>query len=122
MEVNIDTAMGGDVVIIELSGGLAASSVEQFRGHITKLMEKGFVYILVDMTNVDFIDSSGLGACMAAHKQLAETKGMVIFGMLGKEVLKIFRITRADKKLHITAIKNEGIKRLYSKRMEGAQK
>ena len=122
MEFNISTEMGGDIVIIDLVGSLVASSIEEFRSQVSKLIEKKYYFVLLDMSNVDFMDSSGLGACMAIQKQVTERNGMVIFAALSEQVKKIFRITKAEQKLNIAPTKQEGVKTMYERLMEKRQK
>ena len=122
MEFNISTEMGGDIVIVDMVGSLVASNVEEFRSQVSRLIGKKYCYILLEMSNVDFMDSSGLGSCMAAHKQLSEKSGMVVFAKPSEQVKKIFRITKAEQRLNIVPTKNDGIKSLYEKMMGSKQK
>jgi len=116
MEFNI--GMDGDVVILGAAGDLVASTAEEFKSQISKLADKNFVNILLDMSNVNFMDSSGLGSCIAAHKLLDGKNGIIVFAQPNDSVSKIFRITRADQKLNIVSSKLEGIKRLHEKMIE----
>ena len=51
--------------------------------------------ILLDLHKVDFIDSSGLGAIVAAMKQLDDHQRLDLSG-LTPNVEKVFRLTRMD--------------------------
>ncbi|MEQ6249774.1 STAS domain-containing protein [Sulfitobacter sp. HNIBRBA3233] len=51
--------------------------------------------VLLDLNHVDFIDSSGLGAIVAAMKQLAPDRRLLLAGMTAT-VDKVFRLTRMD--------------------------
>jgi anti-sigma B factor antagonist len=104
--------MDGDVVIMDLSGDLVASSAESLKAQVVKLSEKKFKYILAEMSKVGFMDSSGLGACMAIHKMLNEKSGLVVWAKPSETVGKVYRLTRADKKLTIAASRQEGLKAL----------
>lgn len=108
MEINI--SMEGDVVIMDASGDLVASTAEVFKSQVAKLREKNFNFILADMSKVGFMDSSGLGACMAVHKSVAEKGGKIVWAKLGDAVGKLFRITKADQKLAVAATRQDGIK------------
>lgn len=52
--------------------------------------------IILDLTNVDFVDSSGLGAIVAALKQLGSGQKLEL-AALSPTVAKVFRLTRMDK-------------------------
>ncbi len=51
--------------------------------------------IILDMAQVDFIDSSGLGAVVAAMKQVGGGKVLELAG-LSPTVQKVFQLTRMD--------------------------
>lgn len=51
--------------------------------------------VVLDLGQVDFIDSSGLGAIVATMKHLAPTRSLVLAG-LTPAVDKVFRLTRMD--------------------------
>lgn len=52
--------------------------------------------VLLDLSNVIFIDSSGLGAVVAVMKLLGPERPLELAGLTGN-VEKVFRLTRMDK-------------------------
>lgn len=120
MEFNI--GMEGDVVIIDIKGDLVASTAEEFKSQVSKLGEKKFYFILADLSNVNFMDSSGLGSCMAIHKSLSEKNGALVLARPTEGVAKVFRITRADQKLKVVPTKQDGIKAVQDAVLEGRKK
>lgn len=107
MEINLGS-MGSDVVVIGLVGDLVAGTAEELKRQVDKLLQKNFNQILVELANVNFMDSSGLGACMALHKMVGEHKGKIVFVKPNETVAKVFRITRADQKLALVKSNSEG--------------
>ena len=63
------------------------------RGHSTT--ENGPDRVILDLSEVKFIDSSGLGAIVAAMKQLGQGRKLDLAG-LTPMVDKVFRLTRMD--------------------------
>ena len=59
------------------------------------LTEESEGTVLLDLGQVTFIDSSGLGAIVAAMKNLAPAHKLVLAG-LTPPVDKVFRLTRMD--------------------------
>ncbi|MFP4327259.1 MAG: STAS domain-containing protein [Paracoccaceae bacterium] len=51
--------------------------------------------VILDLSAVDFIDSSGLGAIVAAMKQLGDQRKLELAG-LTPGVERVFRLTRMD--------------------------
>lgn len=120
--MKINMGMDGDIVVMELVGNLVASTAEQVKAQIAKLTQKGFKHVILELGGVDFMDSSGLGACMAMHKSLLEKEGMLVCVRPSDAVAKVFRITKADQKLSIASARRDALKTLNAKILEDAKK
>jgi len=66
-----------------------------FKDSVRELTEDGPNRIVVDMSGVDFIDSSGLGAVVAVMKQAGENTSFEL-AILSQTVAKVFKLTRMD--------------------------
>lgn len=66
-----------------------------FKDRMRELCIDGPERIVLDMTQVGFIDSSGLGAVVASMKQLGKGKNLELAG-LSPAVRKVFKLTRMD--------------------------
>lgn len=67
----------------------------QFKDTMRGLTESGPRRIVLDLAQVDFLDSSGLGALVAAMKQAGQERRLELAG-LSPMVEKVFRLTRMD--------------------------
>lgn len=88
---------------ISLSGPLTAATVEAFREQFAawqaeEATVKNFVF---DLSAVDFMDSAGLGALIAALKRITERGGDMKLACLQKKPRMVFEITRAYKVFEI---------------------
>jgi anti-sigma B factor antagonist len=72
----------------------AAGAID-FKDRIKALTDAAPGRVVLDLAQVTFIDSSGLGAIVAALKQLAPTRRLELAG-LTPAVEKVFRLTRMD--------------------------
>lgn len=66
-----------------------------FKDRMREATDGGDETVLLDLNHVQFIDSSGLGAIVAAMKNLGPTRKLVLAG-LTPTVDKVFRLTRMD--------------------------
>jgi len=66
-----------------------------FKDRMRELTKEGPARIVVDMAQVNFVDSSGLGAIVAAMKALGDGQKMEL-AALSVTVDKVFRLTRMD--------------------------
>lgn len=72
-----------------------AASAIAFKDRMRELTRDGPTRIVLDLTQVSFIDSSGLGAIVAAMKALGSDRKMEL-ASLSATVEKVFRLTRMD--------------------------
>ena len=72
-----------------------AARAVQFKDEMRALTEGVKGRVVLDLAAVDFIDSSGLGAIVAAMKQL-DSDQILELAALSPTVEKVFRLTRMD--------------------------
>lgn len=72
----------------------AAIAIE-FKDAMRNETDTGADIIVLDLSEVEFIDSSGLGAIVASMKQLGRDRKLALAG-LTPTVDKVFRLTRMD--------------------------
>ncbi|MFY9212684.1 MAG: STAS domain-containing protein [Aestuariivita sp.] len=88
---DIDTAR----IITVLANRIDAAMAIRFKEDMRQMTLSAPDRVIVDLSEVDFIDSSGLGAIVAAMKQLREGQRLELAG-LTPTVSKVFRLTRMD--------------------------
>lgn len=67
----------------------------QFKDQMRDMTTEGPTRILLDLSKVMFLDSSGLGAVVAAMKQVGAGRKLELAG-LSPKVKKVFTLTRMD--------------------------
>jgi len=68
--------------------------MEQFRVHTRSLMEAGKMNMILNLLQVDNIDSSGLGELLALSKDLSRQSGQVKLVELNKKQVQLLVITK----------------------------
>jgi anti-sigma B factor antagonist len=91
---------GKAMVLKLLDSRFDASTAPIVKERFAALIGKGYQHIALDISQVQFIDSSGLSAAVWALKRLGEDGELVISGPQGA-VMSIFRLTRLDKVFRI---------------------
>lgn len=84
----------GPATVVVADGEIDLSSIPQLSGMLDDLISGGNIDLIVDMTGVQFIDSTGLGVLVGARKKALAKDGSVQLACLQPKVLKIFRITQ----------------------------
>ena len=72
-----------------------AAGAIQFKDSMRELAARGNGRVMLDMSRVAFLDSSGLGAVVAVMKLLGPDRKLDLAG-LTPTVEKVFRLTRMD--------------------------
>lgn len=83
-------------VLIPSTDRLTAVNATDFKEEAVKLIEAGHSRLIVDMTMISFIDSSGLGALVGVLKRLGNRGEIVVCGM-SSTLKQMFSITRMDR-------------------------
>lgn len=94
MNVAIDTKGAAVVVRVEDSQ-LGADSAEEFKARVAGAIPADGARLAIDLTRVDFVDSSGLGAIVSLLKTVRPHGGLVLFG-LRPGVKEVLRVTHLD--------------------------
>ncbi|MBV7408809.1 STAS domain-containing protein [Maritimibacter sp. DP1N21-5] len=86
----------GTRIITVLDPRIDAAVAIQFKDQMRALIDGGPDRIVLDLSRVGFIDSSGLGAIVASMKQAATPQRLELAG-LTRNVQKVFSLTRMDR-------------------------
>ena len=107
MELDIRTQQDGSVCTVELEGEVDVYTAPRLKEELVALIEGGCTHVVVNLEDVAFIDSSGLGVLVSALRRARERDGAVRIVCTRENVLKIFRITGLDKVFPIFATASE---------------
>ena len=107
MEIEVTQADG--VTVVEPRGEIDSRAADQVERTLTELIEGSRAKLLVDLTAVPYIDSTGLGTLVAAMRQARAAGGDVRLCGLQKEVLSIFGITHLIKVIAVYASRQEAL-------------
>jgi len=98
-----------EVIVISVAGpSLDASNSKKFKAEIAPVVQTARRLVL-DMTAVQFVDSSGLGSILSCLRQLNECGAdMKVFG-LSKPVRALFELVRMHKVVEIYNSKEDAL-------------
>lgn len=98
MELEIKSERGDDgLCTMTLDGEVDVYTAPRLKEELVEMIESGCVNVLVDLENVGFIDSSGLGVLVGGLRRAKERDGAVRLVCTRENILKIFTITGLDK-------------------------
>ena len=98
------------VTVVELQGDLDSDSVGLFQNVIMGILSANKIAILLDMSNVSFIDSEGLERLLWARDYCNENKRQLRLAGLDESCAKILEITRLCDEFDCHAELSEAVK------------
>lgn len=87
--------------VVSAAGEVDAGSVELLRKELNELADADRVNVILDLSGVTFLDSSGLGALVASHRRLRSLGGVLGLVCRNDIVLRVFRLTGLDRVMPI---------------------
>ena len=103
-----DNQVGSVLVAKVLDARIAADVAPQFKARLAGYLSSGHRTIVLDLSAVTFIDSSGLGALISSLKAIGGDGQLAICGARGT-VASMFKLTRMDKVLKLYATSEEAV-------------
>lgn len=100
----------GQVYVLRLSGQFTGGDEsEMFSERIALASTKGSVRIVVDMSEVAYMNSSFIGSLLAAQTSIGRRGGHVVLSGVPEDLMKILRVTRLDNVFTIFADSDSAI-------------
>jgi anti-sigma B factor antagonist len=90
---------------------LDAEIAGEFKKRMAEKIRAGSKRIAADLSSVEFVDSSGLGALVSSLKTAGKEGDVVVFGAR-KNVTPLFALTRMDAVFKMSATEEEALERL----------
>ena len=95
--MKFDTKSDGRYLIVTvLEERLGADRAMSFKESMVKLIDQGHGAFILDLSRINFIDSSGLGAILATAKRLGKV-GDIVVVVTSETVGSMFKLTRMDR-------------------------
>ncbi len=100
MKININKLK--DYLVIDIGEErIDAHNSGELKEFVLKQIEQGEKNIVVELAQVRFIDSSGLGALLSGFKNAAARSGKLVLSDIQPQVLSMFELTRLNRVFEI---------------------
>ena len=94
--------------IVHLDGAIDVSNAIQLRELLGDQLHGPTAEVLVDLSGVRLLDSSGIGILVAAHRRAESLGARLILAAPQPAVAKVFELTRTNKLLNVVSTLDEG--------------
>ncbi|MDY6837851.1 MAG: STAS domain-containing protein [Thermodesulfobacteriota bacterium] len=110
--MEIEQRREGDILVAKiLNDRLDARGADDFRKAMSGFVSDGNRRIILDISAVDFVDSSGLGALVSALKLMGGDGDILICGA-PDPVMRMFKLTRMNKVFRIFEEQQDAVRAL----------
>lgn len=77
------------------------ATAPRFRQRLLAVISTGVQNVVIDLSGVDFIDSTGLGVLLGAAKRVRGAGGDIRLVMAGSRLTDLIEITRLDRVMDV---------------------
>ena len=107
METDVRSDDG--VTVVGVTGVIDVASSLELRDTLASLLETAGAKVLLDLSSVSLIDSSGIGILVGAHRQADGIGAMLVLAAPAGPAARVFELTRTNKLLRIEPTVEQGL-------------
>ena len=101
MEFGVTVASRGRWEVLTVTGEIDMATAPRFRQQLLGVIGAGAQNVVIDISGVDFIDSTGLGVLMGGAKRVRSAGGDIRLVMTGSRLADLIELTRLDRVLDV---------------------
>ena len=98
--------------LIALAGDFDLHSGPEFERRVLEALGRGASELLIDLSEVSFIDSTTIGILMRTRKRLAPLGGRVLVVTSDQNILRLFEITALDRMFEIYSRRTDALEEI----------
>jgi anti-sigma B factor antagonist len=88
------TTTAGNATVVTVASEIDVAMANQLREGLLNVLEQGVHHTVIDITKVDFLDSTGLGVLVGVQHRLSTPDGTMTFVGASERIMELFRVTR----------------------------
>jgi anti-sigma B factor antagonist len=104
--------LDGSGVVIRVEGEIHATTAPAFSEQLNDAIARGRTRVVLDLTGVEFIDSTGLSVLLNGLRRVTRVRGAMLIACANPTVLRLFEITKLDSTFEILPDCDEAIARM----------
>ena len=101
MDLSLITTEADGHTVLAVSGDIDLSTVPNLRARLIEIVSSGTTSFVIDLSSVQFIDSTGLGVLVGAQRRLRAVDGQLTLIVPDGQMRSLFHVTGLDRVLTI---------------------
>ena len=107
-----DEQLDADTRVISVSGEIHVTTAPEFSQRLNDAIASGTRNVVIDMSGVEFIDSTGLSVLLNGLRRVTRAEGKLSLVVSNPTVLRLFEITRLDTTFDIQPSRDAALARV----------
>jgi anti-sigma B factor antagonist len=99
--ISLTVRAGRGCTVVQVNGALDLETTPDLRVCLQQAVLDGARHLVLDLADVRFVDSSGLGALVSVYKQLQPRSGRLCLVAVRPLVLRVLALTSVDRLVSI---------------------
>jgi anti-sigma B factor antagonist len=95
------TLRSADVCVVDVRGEVDSATADVLQRHLEEVLSESDCNLMLDVANVDFLDSTGLAVLITVHSMLGRRSGQLVLRRPSANVMRALRLTGLDRSLVI---------------------
>jgi anti-sigma B factor antagonist len=93
----------------------------KLKSELLTIHAEGYANIVLDMTQVKYVDSSGLSALLVGDREFGRNGGIFLISGVQEHVMKLLKISMLDKKLKLVNNLEEAGEAVFMHEIDGGE-
>ena len=108
MKLNVQMSVKGSTLIMRLKGDLDQCSIDNLKRKSIDVIDKYYIRnIVINLEQVQFMDSSGIGFIIGRYTQIKNRRGRIIICSMNKMIERIFNLSGLKRICMVAEMKNK---------------
>jgi anti-sigma B factor antagonist len=103
------TTTGEGTELVTVRGEIHVSTAQEFARRLEEAIGRGAPALVLDLTGVEFIDSTGLSVLLNGQRSVTLRGGRLALAVSNPTVLRLFEITRLDSTFDLRPTREEAL-------------
>ncbi|MGI5167070.1 STAS domain-containing protein [Spirillospora sp. CA-253888] len=97
MEFSVEHRTEQDLTVVKINGEIDVFTSPRLREMLLDIIDNGGLHLVVDLGEVTFLDSTGLGVLVGVYHRLRARDGSMSFMGVNDRVRRVFHVTQLTK-------------------------
>lgn len=109
------------VVFSPLEEKIDSLLAPKLKSELLTIQAEGYSNLVLDMSQVNYVDSSGLSALLVGDREFGRNGGVFVISGVREHVMKLLKISMLDKKLRLVANLEEAREVVFMHEIDGGE-